>query len=320
MMPKLAKGNLVYWKIDSSTVIKREALENELEKFGKLSKKSKKTGSGSHTASTFVDLLPRNDFKAAMIRALRNLCRDSDNDEFYKRFQKFKGDKKTNEEVFLILLPELFDNDLDVKKLIQIDLNKTTGEVEITLRDSGGEFANSALIRDEFKRMQKMVDAAQLSTVMRRIVDEECDGIPINSGSGVYYIPEAKKDQLDILKKFANLIPNQKCRLSVITLSPTAETITAVADAVEEELLKKLEDLKTEIIDLSNKKGELSETILANRKVEVEELASKLELYRHDLEGRSDTIKKRLDSMTKVLNKATSPSSKTNLADALKRI
>jgi len=298
------RGSLVYWKFSSFST-NREVLEKKLQKLGDLPsvKTSIKKYKGK-SSQTYVDLLPRNDYKAAMIRALRKILKADESSRFYKRL------KDQAEAVnFTVIMPiEILEGKAphyEFKNEVSLELNKATGEVKFS---EVNPFED--IILSEFKEMQKLVDSEQVSKLFARIMVEEIHGVSLKLG--VYYVGEDQMDKVQALQEIVTMIDSPNLELFKIPVYNDESTLKAVEAAVNDDMLDKLETLKEEICQ-KWKDDSLSPKVLENRQVAVQELFGKLKIHKEDLRSKASIIENRLVVLEKSLSKIMDISDKSKV-------
>lgn len=289
------RGTLVWWKF-RSFAIDRDKFERLMSKFGDLHvQPPKKTYKAKNISEplTYLDLLPKNSYKNALLRALRALLK---NDErFYKRLR----DVADSVTIPVILPVEVFD----AKVLADIEFQR---EVVITLDKSDGSLSfnrktkfNDELV-EKYKELQKTMDAEQLSNILINIVRTQCYGVSIKLG--VYYVPEAHSDQLKVLEKICASFKEHEIELFQIPVYSDPESKKAIQAAVEDDMLDRLEVMKEDYAKLV-RTGKLSRDLRGNRLSEMNSLVQRMEIYKKDLSSKAKAIELRLDSFKNKISK-----------------
>lgn len=281
------RGFLVFWQFRAFTA-DRTSLEKRLERLGELRNQPPKKLRGKMSARrTFVDLLPRNDYKASLLRAVRSVLKkvknvsDSDVEKFYKRH---KDEKKS---VCVSVINEIDKlDDVDFKKELTITLNKESGRLSF---DADAPIIQQ--IKEEYKEMQKTMDTEQISGLLRKIVHVECFGV--NFKGGCYYVREDQADGLATVQKVVDFFDEEQITFHKIPLYNDGDTQKAIAVAVEDDLLTKIEELKEEFCKTA-RAGKMTKTALPNRLTEINTLLQRLRMYKDDLSSKATRIQSRL--------------------------
>jgi len=280
------RGTLVWWRF-KPFMTDRQGLEQRLEKLGALKnqpeKKAFKSKSGS-APRTFVDLLPRNSNKSALLRALRFLLKGDD--RFYKKLR----DIKESVTIPVILPVEIMDeqhlSDIKFEREVIVTLNKQSGELTFNQ-----ETTFNAVIDAEYKKMSKLFDTEQLSALLTHIVKEECEGVSIKLG--VYYVPDINVENLEVLERIVKFFDKDQIEMFQVPVYNDPATQRAVQAAIEDDMLDKIDKLKEEFAKLT-RAGKLSKNLRGNRLTEIVSLIKRARTYKKDLASKAASIDGRL--------------------------
>lgn len=289
------RGTLVWWKF-KSFAIDRDKFESLMDKFGNLHvQPPQKNYKAKNIAEplTYLDLLPKNSYKNALLRALRVMLKNDN--RFYKRLRDV-ADSCT---IPVILPVEVFDSkvlaDIEFQREVVITLDKNDGSLQFNRKTS---FNNE--LTKKYKELQKTLDAEQLSNILINIVRTQCYGVSIKLG--VYYVPEAHSKQLKILEKICGSFKEHEIELFQIPVYSDPESKKAIQAAVEDDLIDRLEVMKEDFAKLV-RAGKLSRDLRGNRLSEMNALVKRMEVYKKDLASKAKTIELRLDSFKNKISK-----------------
>lgn len=225
---QVRKGSLIYWEISEFSTSK-EVLR----------------GLG------YGDLLPRNDAKASLIKALKQVTRG--NPLFYKRFAdhgKFVRFTVVNPKTVEARNAEgQQDVDLQFQKEITISLEKSSGVVTFVSGNDQGhagdaEFFNE--IRAIYDRERHTIDTTQFRALLVRFIREQGFGVAMRSRGGIYFLDERKAEVLATLRAtFEHFRGHAK--LYALSMYDEEGTRVAVRDAAVENLMGDIEEAVTSL-------------------------------------------------------------------------
>lgn len=280
------RGTLVWWRFDSFMTDRNE-LEKRLEKLGALKNQPEKKafkGKKNSSPRTFVDLLPRNSYKSALLRSLRQLLRGDD--RFYKKLKDVKESVTVPVILPIEIIKEHVVSDIKFEREVTVVLDKKTGKLSFNQ-----ETPFNTVIEEEYKKMMKLFDTEQLSALLTHIVKEECFGVSIKLG--VYYIPEMHLEKLEILQRIVNYFEPDQIELFQVPVYNDQATQRAVQAAIEDDMLDKIDKLKEEFAKLT-RSGKLSRELRGNRLTEIMSLIKRARTYKKDLASKAASIDGRL--------------------------
>lgn len=289
------RGTLVWWRFDTF-MTERQALEKRLEKLGALKNQPEKKafkGKKTSTPRTFVDLLPRNSYKSALLRSLRQLLKGDD--RFYKKLKDVKESVTVPVILPVEIVQEHVVSDIKFEREVTIVLDKKTGKLSFNQ-----ETPFNAVIEEEYKKMMKLFDTEQLSALLTHIVKEECFGVSIKLG--VYYIPEEHLEALETLQRIVNYFEPDQIELFQVPVYNDPATQRAVQAAIEDDMLDKIDKLKEEFAKLT-RSGKLSRELRGNRLTEIMTLIKRARTYKTDLASKAASIDGRLAGIEAKISK-----------------
>jgi len=275
-MTKL-KGHIIFWEISEFTT-----------ELGEIERVLKNIGVNPE------DYLPRNDYKSSLLRGLKvTLKKDKDDDRFYRRLD----DKPTGVK-FAVIVPKEFWvgstlTDIEFKKEVLIELDKTTGKVTY---DHESAFSDS--VNDAYREAKQHLDAKQFRSLLLKLLKEECRGVALRKAGGVYYVSEADLPKLDKLRQLFEAF-KKDARLEEIPIFNDASTEQAIEHAVTDDLLTELEMLRAEMID-----KKMTDVILRNRREAINQLIERVNHHRDDLRSQHVTLDNKFSEMKGLIDKA----------------
>lgn len=263
----ITKGQFIYWEM--SEVKTNKAV---LEDLG------------------FGDYVPRNDYKTALIKALKSYTKG--NEKLYRRFNDFKDSV-----AFSVFIEQTSEDDLNLRKEITIKLNKLTGVLENAIPE----------IQENFRREMSTIDSTQLRQLILKVLRRNSHAISMRSGGGVYFVDNRFIESLQPLDGLFNAIEGAK--LYKIPVYNESATLEAIEDATASEIFS---DIETVIQDITREfnNGNLTERRLTTKIDEADQILKKVKLHEENLRSRavqvSDRVKRLQDSLKITTSKVAS--------------
>jgi hypothetical protein len=286
------KGHYVWWEVKNLDIPKIQ-LEKQLAALG------------------YEDFVPRNDYKTALIRALRNLLKADDNDRFYRRVEEGKHAH------FFVVLPkwvydEIGVSDVSYQKELKVTINKEDGR--LTFDDKKHPIIQK--LRDQYREAHKFLDAQQFRTILTRIVREHCFGCSVKSHGGVYYVPECFVEELDNLRAVMNLFPDNVCMLFETPVYNDEQTSRAIEWSINNDIVDEITKLIEDVMS-KDKDGKLTTKILGNRREEARNLMKKIKIHEDDLRNKAGDLEEKAIKLEQILGNKQKTPKKFDLEQAL---
>jgi len=269
------KGHLIYWQISEFASDKTE-LERDL------------------TRWNCQDLLPRNDYKSSVIRALKHILKGDD--RFYRRFQDVKESVK-----FAVVLPEeLIGDVIDIqfKKEVIITVDKDSGDVEFDDPNS----PLKPIFFDAYISARKTVDSQQFRSFLLKVLRKKCHAVSMRKSGGIYYVNKDWLEELQNVRDIFNLFP-KFCTLFEVPIYDDESTKDAIEVAVRDDIEDEIEGLLDEIRK-RDEEGKVTSKVLQNRREEVKSLVERVRIHAEDLRTKADLLNGRLSEIQDFFGKA----------------
>jgi hypothetical protein len=245
------KGDLIFWEISSEL----NATKAELAEMG------------------FERCVPRNDFKAAMVKALMLITRG--NEKLYRRFND------NSDSVSFGVFHETVENDeISLDKELIIILNKNDGLVEFSNRDN----PLVPFILDSYMGGKETLDARQIRAMLLKIVKNECFGIPMRSGGGIYFLDRKIPNYAQNRKKIQSFFDKFPLHttLHTVPIYENEETSAAIEYAVKDDIFGDIDELVSSI-DKRFKDGSITKRQLDGDKERASKILEKIRVHRDNL-------------------------------------
>lgn len=260
------KGDLIFWEINDLTTTKETLAALGFDKF-----------------------VPRNDFKSAMIKALKKVTKG--NDRLYRRFND-----KAAEVSFAIFEQRISDSEIVLDREITITVDKKSGSLS-TKAEYDGPFYQA--IRDSYLAEGKTIDSSQFRSLVLKVVQSECYGIPMRKGGGVYFIKASFDELQKRLNKLFDAFP-QNTKLSRVPIYSDASTLDALESAASSDLFGEIDSLVNDI----NKRFELG--TITRRQLDgsherIQAIVKKTEIHADTLRAKASSIKVKLEIAKKAV-------------------
>ena len=280
---KNLKGNLVFFEMNEV-----QSTKAELERLG------------------FGKYVPRNDYKTALIKALKEYKKVEDDDKIYRRFLDQKG------EVSFTIFAERIEGDvLSLDREITIKLDKLTGIVTCDAGpDLQGEFTK---IEALFSKHQGTINADQLRALVIKALRDEAHSISMKKQGGLYFIDQRFTAELAHIQALLESF-RDSAHLRQIPIYDDKSSLEAISDASHDELFNEIETLIT-TTDKAFKANEMTERKLEGRKADALVILEKIELHKNNLASAYETVAAKLAKVKDALNSVTSKV-ETGIADS----
>lgn len=275
------KGDIIFWNVENLEI---EA--STLEGLG---------------LGAFV---PRNDFKAALIKALRFCFKG--NDRLYRRFND-----KGREVSFGIFIESKSDQSIDITKEFQFKLNKDSGLIGLISSGKKPPIVDEIIERYNHEKIH--LDSTQFTATIRRYINEAGWAVSLKKHGGLYFIDERFSEAKDNLKKIFGQIPG--ATLGVLQVGKDdKEAASTIENAVSEDIFDELQSLVAEI-DEEFKTGVITKRRLEGKKERAEHILEKIGVHEVNLRTKAKALRLKANSLARALAGVTSKI-EDNLVDA----
>ena len=250
----ITKGNFVYWEMSDIKTNKKI-----LEDLG------------------FGDFVPRNDYKTALIKALKDYTKG--NEKLYRRFNDIGDDVS-----FSVFIEQTNEDDLDLRKEITIKLNKKSGLLTGAIPS----------IEAKYRSEMTTIDSTQLRQLILKALRASSHAISMRSGGGVYFV-DARFDQtMKPIRDLFNAIEGAK--LYEVPIYNDSASLEAIEDATASEIFS---DVETLILNVTREfnAGDLTKRRLESKVAEAESILEKVKLHETNLRGRAAEVSKRVKAI-----------------------
>ena len=251
------KGDMIFWEISELSTTK--------EKLAELG---------------FADLIPRNDHKTALIKALKEVLKGDEKD--YERFND-KG-KSCH---FAVLVKHIEGNrHLGYQAEINIRLEKESGVIyhEDSKPETAAIFAE---ICDEYQKQRLTINSNQFRSLVIKAV-KEAYGVSVRSGGGVYYIDERFDENRVKLERLFQAFPGQ-AMLSSFPVYDNESTLQVIENGAYEEVYAEIETLVRDT-EKAFKERKITKRQLEGKINEVEEIFKKISVHKENLRARAEAL------------------------------
>ena len=242
------KGHLIFWEISELTTSK------------------------DHLASLGFDrFVPRNDYKSAMIKALKKVTKGDD--KLYRRFND-----KSDSVSFGIFAENIEGGDISIDREYVIRVNKVHGEVEM---DAAVHSPLLDRLIEQYEKGRETLDSSQLRSLVMKIVRRECFGLPMRSSGGIYFIDTRFEGTLDKLRELFSAFPHH-AKLHIVPVYDDQGTKDAVQDAAALDVTGSVESL---IADINKrfKDGTITKRQLEGDKERMERIVERMVVHKNNL-------------------------------------
>lgn len=234
-----------------------------------------------------ADLVPRNDYKSALIKALRIATKG--NDRLYRRFND-----KPDSVSFGIFYQSTSANDIDISKEFVLSLDKATGNVTYP---TSGELPQLVLtILDAYNTGKATLNADQFRALVANIIKTHF-GVSVRRGGGIYYFDKRNpvtNTGLEKLKSLFSAFPKSTLHQYRVADDDT-DAAVAITDAVKTDVSEDWEAILNDTVSLA-KDGKLTDKILENRIESINAVLEKVSVHEAHLRSEADTLKTKLDA------------------------
>ena len=233
----------------------------------------------------FWDFIPRNDYKTALIKALKIYTKG--NEKLYKKFNDIPESVS-----FTVFISQVNEDDLSLNKEITIKLDKKTGILTGAIPE----------IEEAFRQEMTTIDGTQLRALILKVLRRTSHAVSMRSGGGIYFIDQRFVDNLEPLEALFRAIEGAK--LYKVPVYSENTTLEAIEDATASEVFTDIETMVSEITkDFNN--GKLTERRLNTKIDEANQIIKKIKLHEANLRSRASSVSQKVQSLSSLLEATT---------------
>jgi len=251
------KGELIFWEIPEMDVDREE-----IETLG------------------FGHLVPRNQYRAAMLRAIKKLTKGRE--RMYRKFNDRVGNVQ-----FGVFSEHVNGSDISLDKELIISLDKVTGS---TTSNVPCDFYEK--IKELYSDARESLDSSQLRSLILRIVKRQYAGIAMRKSGGIYFIDKTFSEDFTRLESLFRAFPD--CRLHRVPIYDDNGTVESLEHAASEDIGGEIAEIMAAVAE-KMRKGMLTRRQLEGKVKEAEEIFTKLEVHKDNLKSKYELIKDRLE-------------------------
>jgi hypothetical protein len=234
----------------------------------------------------FGKFIPRNDYKTALIKALKVYTKG--NEKMYRKFNDHKDSVS-----FSVFVEQTSADDLNLRKEITIKLNKLTGVLENALPE----------IEETFRKEMTTIDSTQLRALLLKVLRRTSNAIAMRSGGGIYFVDNRFVSSLQAIENLFQAI--QGAKLYKVPVYNESTTLEAIEDATASEIFSDIENVIQEITREFNN-GQLTERRLNSKMDEADQILKKVKLHEENLRSRASQVSNRVKKLQSSLKITTS--------------
>ncbi len=229
-----------------------------------------------------TSFLPRNDYKSALIKALKEFTRKTS--KFPKRFNDH-----ADSVMFTVFFESIEGDDLTLEKQITIKLDKATGILQ------GADGTDLLRLYDQEK---KSINTQQLRTILLKTLAHDCYSVSMRNGGGIYYIKkEYEEKMVEIKNKFAQV---EGVSFHVVPIYDDNGSLEAVSNATAADLESEIQTILG-TIQREFEKGDLSSKRLEGKTEQIDEVMIKLKVHKDSLREKYNDLEKRLQEIDRTV-------------------
>ena len=258
----MKKGELIFWEISDFNTTKEK-----IEDMG------------------FGDLVPRNDYRTAAVKAIRRLTKGKE-----RMYRKFNDNAKSVS--FGVFLENTFQDDISLEKDMIVHVNKSTGRLDFSCKNQDA----IDTFKTDYEHAQKTLDATQFRALVLRVIRRECYGISMRKGGGIYFVDSRFEKTKGRLEELFSVF-SQTCKLHLVPIYDDKGTVEAIEHAASQDITTEINAIFAKVKE-SMKKGSLTRRGLDGRIKEADKIIEKVAVHEgnlrtqlHDVELRVKGIK-----------------------------
>lgn len=260
------KGDLIFWEIKDFHTTK-----DHLEDLG------------------FEKFVPRNDFKSALIKVLIKLTRS--NNKLYRRFND-NADFCS----FGVFAEDVTATDIAISKELIVKVDKDHGN--LTYSDEKHPLCEK--IDVHYREAKETLDSKQLRSMVLKIIKQDCFGIAMRSGGGIYFIDQKFDALRDKLSSLFNAFPSEM-KLHTVPVYADPGTEEAIQHATKEDIFGEIEGLVGDIGKRFNE-GTITKRQLEGDKERIKKIVEKITVHKDNLRSAADEVTKRLETVNRTIS------------------
>lgn len=255
----MKKCSLIFWEISDFTTTRER-----IEELG------------------FSHLVPRNDHRSAMLKALRKITKG--NDRMYRKFNDRPGTVS-----FGLFLENTSTEEITLDREMIIHLDKSTGKGAM----KGGTPKQREELMTHFEVAKGTLDSGQFRSLILRIVKRDCFGVAMRKSGGIYFVDKDLEKNLGQLTELFQNFPDTT-HLHTVPIYDDKGTQEALEHAVSE-------DISTDIISIVKvvqeklKKGSLTRRGLEGKIKEADQIFDKISVHQKNLRSKLKKVTKQLE-------------------------
>ena len=260
----MRKGTLIYWSVSDFNTTTEEIAALGFDKF-----------------------VPRNDFRTAMIKAIRSYVKGEE--KLYRRFND------TSKAVsFAVFKEHATTGNLDLRKEVIITVDKDHGNA--TYSEPVTE------IQSYYDKAKKTLNSDQFRRVVLDYV-EESGGISMRPGGGIYFVDEQLENCLPKLRDlFKPFQIDGKAKLYEVPIFNDDATLDALEDATSAKIFSEIDEIVKEVEDRFSKGHPVTRRQIESRHTDALEVVKKVKLHEKNLRSKASEVRRKLKSVEDVLS------------------
>jgi len=263
----MKKGTLIYWSVSDFNTTTEEI-----------------------SSAGFEDFVPRNDYRTAMLKAIREYVKGEE--KMYRRFNDTSASVS-----FAILIENPTSTDYTVRKEAIITVDKTTGAAshrspegwDVTPIKKAYDLAKDTLNSDQFRRV--VLDYV-----------EERGGVSMRPGGGIYFVDnDLEAKCLPKLRDLFGKFPGKTIFYEVPIYDDSA-TLIALEDATSAKIFGDIDEIVKEVEDKFAKGVPVTRRQIESRCEDAQVVVAKIRLHEKNLRSKASEVKHKLKAVEAVLN------------------
>lgn len=254
---------------------------------------------------------PNNNFSVSLNKAIKTVRREWDVHAFGtanipKRIKQAKHTRFKNqadEARIAFTVPRVNGNEFSIDVALVIILDKKTGELSFE-RDTASEADFQDLVAKV--RTQYRIERDRVNTdEFRRLVSRYtmgmngCNGIPLRSSGGVYFIPTSFDDRLEKLKTLFTIAHGTVAKLVSFPMYDDEESSVALEHAATASFEQKMKALIEELAEAAGK--EIKQDTFDLKMQKIEALRQQIESFKRQTRGHAEEFNTRMDRLSQAM-------------------
>ena len=266
----MKKGDLIFWTIRDMAVDPNKLIELGFEAY-----------------------VPRNDYKSAMIKALRVLVKG--NEKLYR-----KDDGETDV-TFAVFQQVSSVDGISINREFQFKVVKATGVVSSDQPD-WDSFYSGSILKEAYESSKITLNSEQIRSMLAKSIKNEFYGVSIKSRGGVYFVNEANTEAAQ--KKYGPFFQAfpEDTSLSVMPIHDEKGSMEAIEKATSLEVFSEIEALIAGI-EKEVKADTMTTRKLDNDRAEIDKLIEKAKILQSNLQSSLGEVSSRIGNVSTALSK-----------------